>query len=131
MMTQIEAETRTKAALIHMHVYERAFNRIAYSHTKECLEKLFQCCPCDEKDMKYMLKISLCISMRYVEEYLAGFRAYGVIFRENGIIYIEKPKHMDITYVVNDKNEIEEIQNDGTGTERNRIISHGNPTHQR
>jgi hypothetical protein len=105
-MEQHEVEDRLKAALVKMHVYEHQYNKIAYAHTKEGLEKIIQCAPCDEKDMKAMLKISLCISMRYVEEYLTGFRAHGIIFREDGMIYLEKPVKKEISYSVNKDNEV-------------------------
>jgi len=90
-MNQQEVEVRLKAALVKMHVYERPHNRISYAHTKEGLEKIYQDAPCDEKELKLRLKLSLGISMRYVEEYLAGFRAYGLIYRVDGMVYVDAP----------------------------------------
>jgi len=90
-MNQEELDSRIKAALVKMHVYERPHNRISYIHTKEILQLLFECAPVDEKDFKGMLKISIGISSRYIEEYLNGLRLWGIIWREEGTIYIEKP----------------------------------------
>lgn len=89
-MTEIDKQV--KAALIRMHVYERDHNRVSYTHTKEILQMIFELSPVDEKDLKSMLRISSGIDKRYINQYLDGFRIWGVIFREDGMIYTEKPK---------------------------------------
>jgi hypothetical protein len=131
-MEQIEVERRLKAALVKMHVYERPHNRISFAHTKEGFEKILQDAPCDEKELKLRLKMSLGISMRYVEEYLAGFKAYGLIHRVDGVVYVDAPPKEDIKEQIRQEeiitNTNEDQNNDATGTGRNRIISTGKST---
>jgi len=90
-MNEEEIDSRVKSALVKMHVYERPHNKISYIHTKEILQFVYGCAPVDEKEFKSMLKISIGISSRYIEEYLTGLRVWGIIWREEGIIYTEKP----------------------------------------
>lgn len=94
-----ELDLQIKAALIKMHVYERDHNRVSYTHTKEMLQMIFELAPVDEKDLKSMLRISSGIDKRYINQYLDGFRIWGVIFREDGMIYTEKPKMIDVEVV--------------------------------
>lgn len=90
-MNRDEVDSRLKAALVKMHVYERDHNRVAFIHTKEILQLIYEHAPIDEKDLKSMLRISASVDKRYITQYLDGFRVWGVIFRENGIIYADKP----------------------------------------
>lgn len=89
--SMISIDEKIRVALIKMHVYEREHNRVSYMHTKEILQLIYENTPVDEKDLKSMLRVSLGIDKRYVSQYLDGFRVWGVIFRENGMIYSEKP----------------------------------------
>jgi len=126
-----QLERWLKQALVKMHVYERDHNRIAYIHTKEILQLIFENAPIDEKDLKSMLRISASIDKRYITQYLDGFRVWGVIFRENGVIYVDNPKNFPIEEkeqirqdeIISNTNEGQ--NNDETGTGRNRIISKG------
>lgn len=105
-MNKLEVDQRLKHALIKMHVYERDHNKVAFIHTKEILQLIYENAPIDEKDLKSMLRISASIDKRYITQYLDGFRIWGVIFRENGIIYADKPIQEEINYSVNKDNEV-------------------------
>ena len=121
-MEQIEVNTRLKAALVKMHVYERPHNRVSYIHTKEGYEMILQNAPCDEKELKLKLKLSLGISMRYVEEYLAGFKAYELIHRVDGIVYVDAPPKDTIKYTTNIEREVIKTKEKVCGKNPNRIM---------
>ena len=122
-MNQSEVELRLKAALVTMHVYERPHNKVSYIHTKEGYEIVLQNAPCDEKELKYMLKLSLGISMRYVEEYLAGFRAFGLIHRVDGVVYVDAPSPQEaIQYTTNIEHEIIKTKVKLCGKNPNRVM---------